>query len=103
MKQKTCDEWVDLFVKEAIPCGPVNNMANLFSDPQVQHRNMVAEVPHPTIGKLRLGGIPIKYAETPLSIRRPPPLLGEHTDEVLSQVLGLSSSRVGALKEEGVV
>jgi formyl-CoA transferase len=103
MKQKRCDEWVDLFVKEAIPCGPVNNMANLFSDPQVQHRNMVAEVPHPTIGKLRLGGIPIKYAETPLSIRRPPPLLGEHTDEVLSQVLGLSSSRVGALKEEGVV
>jgi len=103
MKQKTCDEWVDLFVKEAIPCGPVNNMENLFADPQVLHRNMVAEVPHPTIGTLRLGGIPVKYAATPLSIERPPPLLGEHTDEILAQVLQLPASEIDALKAEGVV
>jgi len=103
MKQKTCDEWVDLLVEEAIPCGPVNNMENLFADPQVQHRDMVAEVPHPTIGTLRLGGIPVKYAETPLSIQRPPPLLGEHTDEILAQLLELSASQIDALKEQGVV
>ncbi|MGB2985680.1 MAG: CoA transferase, partial [Phycisphaerae bacterium] len=53
--QKTCDEWVELLVEGAIPCGPVNNMQSLFSDPQVLHRDMVAEVPHPTIGTLRLG------------------------------------------------
>jgi len=101
--QKTCDEWMELLVGAAIPCGPVNDMQHLFADPQVKHRNMIAEVPHPTIGTLRLAGLPIKYSETPGKIRRHPPLLGEHTDEVLAKVLGYSSDQIESLKGQGVV
>ena len=103
LAQKTCDEWMKLFVEAAIPCGPVNNMESLFADPQLLHRNMIAEVPHPTIGTLRLGGIPIKYSETPAAVRLPPPLLGEHTDEILTNVLGYPSERIEEMKREGVV
>jgi formyl-CoA transferase len=101
--QKTCDQWMELLVGAAIPCGPVNDMQHLFADPQVKHRGMIAEVPHPTIGTLRLGGIPIKYSETPGAIRRHPPLLGEHTDEVLTGVLDISPERIQTLKEQRAV
>ena len=101
--QKTCDEWMTLLVRAAIPCGPVNDMQHLFADPQVQHRNMIAEVPHPTIGTLRLAGLPIKYTETPGSIRLHPPLLGEHTDIVLAEVLDYSPQEIAALNAEGAI
>jgi len=101
--QKTCDEWMALLVGASIPCGPVNNMQHLFADPQLRHRNMIAEVPHPTIGTLRLTGLPVKYSETPGAVRLHPPLLGEHTDEVLAQVLGYSSEKIGTLKAQGAV
>ncbi|MFH1891384.1 MAG: CaiB/BaiF CoA-transferase family protein, partial [Candidatus Zixiibacteriota bacterium] len=101
--QKTCDEWMELLVGAAIPCGPVNNMQHLFDDPQVRHRGMIAEVPHPTIGTLRLTGIPIKASETPGTIRLHPPLLGEHTDEVLTGVLDYSSDQIEVLKTQGAV
>jgi len=101
--EKTCDEWLDLLLSAAIPCGPVNNMEHLFADPQVLHRNMVAEISHPTIGSLRLAGIPIKYSETPGDIRLHPPLLGEHTDEVLSQVLEYTPDKIRELNERGAV
>jgi formyl-CoA transferase len=97
---KSCDEWMEQFVEWAIPAGPVNNMEHLFDDPQVAHRGMIAEMAHPTIGNLRLAGIPMKYSDTPGVIRRPPPLLGEHTDEVLSEVLGLLPREIEALKKQ---
>ena len=100
---ETCDEWMELFVDAAIPCGPVNDMQHLFSDPQVLHRGMDTEVPHPTIGTLRLAGVPIKYSETPGTIRLHPPLLGEHTDEILSEVLQYSPGQVEALRAQGAV
>lgn len=103
MARKTCDEWVTLFVDASIPCGPVNTMESLFSDPQVLHRNMVAEVPHPTIDPLRLVGIPIKYSDTPGAVRLPPPLVGEHTDEILSGVLGYSPDQIAELRKQGAV
>jgi crotonobetainyl-CoA:carnitine CoA-transferase CaiB-like acyl-CoA transferase len=64
---------------------------------------MIAEIPHPTIGTLKLTGAPIKYSATPPSIRRHPPLLGEHTDEVISEALGYSDDKIKALKEDGAV
>jgi len=103
MAEKTCDEWVKLFVEASIPCGPVNTMESLFDDPQVLHREMLAEIPHPKIGTLRLGGIPLKYSKTPLTIRFPPPLIAEHTDEILADVLGYSDDKIGNLKEQGAV
>jgi formyl-CoA transferase len=101
--QKTCDEWMGLLVGAAIPCGPVNDMQHLFADPQVRHRSMIAEVPHPSIGTLRLTGIPIKSSDTPGTIRLHPPLLGEHTDEVLTGTLGYTSDQIEALKAQGAI
>ncbi|MFH1699439.1 MAG: CaiB/BaiF CoA-transferase family protein [Candidatus Zixiibacteriota bacterium] len=100
---KTCDEWMEILVGAAIPCGPVNDMEHLFADPQVKHRGMIAELPHPTIGNLKLTGIPIKYSETPGQIRMHPPLLGEHTDEVLRDVLGYSSEKIEELRKKGAI
>jgi len=94
---------MEILVGAAIPCGPVNNMQHLFTDPQVMHRDMITEVPHPTIGTLRLTGIPIKYSETPSIIRCHPPLLGEHTDEVLTEVLGCSTKQINDLKAQGTI
>jgi formyl-CoA transferase len=103
MASRTCAEWMDLLVAAAIPCGPVNNMESLFNDPQILHRGMIAEVPHPTIGTLRLTGIPVKYSATPGAVKHPPPLLGEHTDEILESVLGYAPEAVACLRNEGVV
>ncbi len=100
---KSCDEWMKLLVDASIPCGPVNTMESLFSDPQVLHRNMVAEIPHETIGTLKLAGIPIKYSETNLSVKLPPPRLGEHTDEILSDVLDYDEEKIRQLRENKVV
>jgi formyl-CoA transferase len=101
--ERTCAEWMDLLVQAAVPCGPVNDMEHLFADPQLQHRNMIVELPHPTIGTLRLTGVPIKYSDTPGTIRLHPPLLGEHTDEVLTDVLGYSPDRIEKLKVQQVI
>jgi formyl-CoA transferase len=101
--ERTCDEWMELLVGGAIPCGPVNDMQHLFTDPQIRHRGMIAEVPHPTIGTLRMTGIPIKYSETPGTVRRHPPLLGEHTDEVLADALGYVPEKIESLKRANVI
>ena len=103
MREKTCDEWMELLIKASVPCGPVNNMERLFSDPQILHRNMVAEVQHPTIGALKLCGIPIKYSDTPGTIRRPPPLVGEHTEEILRELLGCDPEEIAELKRAGAI
>jgi crotonobetainyl-CoA:carnitine CoA-transferase CaiB-like acyl-CoA transferase len=103
LAQKTCDEWMALFVEASIPAGPVNNMQRLFSDPQVQHRNMIAEVGHETIGTLRLAGVPLKYSATPGVVRLPPPLLGEHTEQVLADVLGFGPEQIEQLVQQGAV
>jgi formyl-CoA transferase len=100
---RSCVEWMEALVGASIPCGPVNDMESLFADPQVRHREMIEEVPHPTIGTLRLAGLPVKYGATPGRVRSAPPLLGEHTDEVLSELLELPSERIAGLREAGVL
>lgn len=103
MKEKSCDEWMEGFLAASIPCGPVNSMESLFSDPQILYRGMIAEAPHPTIETLRMVAPPIKYSEAPVSVRSAPPLLGEHTDEILGGILGYDRDAIKALRAEGVI
>ncbi len=100
---KTCDEWMTLFLEASIPCGPVNNMESLFNDPQIKHRGMITEVQHSTIGNLKLVSPPLKFSETPTKVRLAPPLVGEHTDEILSDVLGYDPAGIEELKKKDVI
>jgi len=102
-KTMTRKEVLDTLESASIPCGPINTIKEVFEDPQVLHRKMLVEVDHPTAGKLKMAGIPVKFSETEASIRRPPPTLGEHTLEVLGEVLGYERARVEALRGEGIV
>src|SRR5689334_22364375 len=88
IKQKTTAEWVALLEPIGVPCGPINRLDEVYADPQVQHRGMKIEVPHPLSGVVPLVANPIKYSRTPIAYDMPPPLLGQHTDEVLSTLLG---------------
>ena len=100
---RTRDDWVAAFAEAGLPAGPINDIAEVFADPQVRHRGMAAEVEHPTAGRIRLPGIPVKFAGTPARIQGPPPRLGEHTDAVLRQVLGLGDAEIAELRASGAL
>jgi crotonobetainyl-CoA:carnitine CoA-transferase CaiB-like acyl-CoA transferase len=91
--------WLDLFDENGIPCGPINDYAQVFADPQVTARGMAVEVEHPTLGRIRALGSPIKMSETPPLVGRRAPLLGEHTEEVLREA-GLSDQEIARLQRE---
>ncbi len=82
---RTASEWVDALLAVGVPAGPVNTIAEVFEDPQVLARNMRIDVPHPKLGTVTMSGISYKHGDTPAVVRRHPPLLGEHTDEVLRE------------------
>jgi crotonobetainyl-CoA:carnitine CoA-transferase CaiB-like acyl-CoA transferase len=102
IRTRTRDEWFELLVKHDVCVGKVYDVEEVFRDPQVLHRQMVVEVEHPTLGKVREVGIAIKMSETPGSIRRLGPHTGEHTDEVLRE-LGMTPGEITALREKKVV
>jgi crotonobetainyl-CoA:carnitine CoA-transferase CaiB-like acyl-CoA transferase len=100
--EKTVGDWLSL-IGDQFPCGPINNFEQVFSMPHVKEREMLVEMQHPTIGALPLVGSPLKMGSTPVSYRLPPPLIGEHTEEILTKVLGLSSEKVTQLRESGCI
>ena len=102
MRTKTRAEWAEIVSGAGVPCGPVRTIEELCADPQIHHREMVVEMEHARTGVLKVMGNPMKLSDTPGEIRMPPPLLGEHTEEVLSRLLGKSDREIAALKEKGV-
>ncbi len=95
-------EWVEDLQAANVPCGPINDLADVFADPQVLARNMYLEMAHPTLGSIKQTGLPIKFSLTPGGLDRHPPLLGEHNQEIL-QSLGYSDADVQSLKDQSVI
>jgi formyl-CoA transferase len=95
-------EWVEDLQAANVPCGPINDLADVFADPQVLARDMLQEMPHPTLGTIKQTGLPIKFSRTPGGLDRHPPLLGEHNQEILSS-LGYSDADVQSLKDGSVI
>lgn len=85
MKQGTRDEWIEKLQAVGVPCGPINNLQQVFDNPQVKARELWREIDHPLAGKAPTTASPIRYSETPVEYRQAPPLLGEHTDEILAE------------------
>ena len=102
MIQQSCHHWLSALDAADIPCGPINDYAQVFSDPQVAAREMVLETEHPVLGRLRTLGSPIKMSATPADASRRAPLLGEHTDDVLRE-FGLSADEIEALRQSGAI
>ena len=100
---KPRDVWLSKLMESGFPCAPVNAMDEVFSDPQLLHRNMLVTMDHPKIGKIKQIGAPLKFSDTPLKLELPPPMLGQHTDEVLIKLCGYSEDEVAALKKNNVV
>ena len=96
-------DWLAVLEAGQVPCGPINDLAGVFDDPQVRHRGMVATLPHPSAGEVRTVANPVRFSVTPARSERPPPLLGEHTDQVLRELLGMSDDDVRGLRERCVV
>ncbi len=105
LARETTAWWVERLEARSIGCGPINKLSQVFADPQVQARGMVIEMAHPATadGRVKLLANPVRLSATPADYRLPPPLLGEHTEEVLSGLLGLDTAEIAGLRERGVV
>lgn len=102
MTERTRAEWIEVLDVAGIPAGPINTVSEALSSPQALARDMVVDLQHPVVGSLRTLGLPIRLGDTPSTIRRPPPELGAHTEEVLAEI-GVESAELERLREEGVV
>jgi len=99
---KPRNEWLNALAKEGVPASPVNEMADLENDPQVIANEYIVEIDDPIYGKVKVPGIPAKLSETPGKVTRLAPELGQHTEEVLMEVLGYTWDDLAKLREEGV-
>ncbi|WP_421706357.1 CaiB/BaiF CoA transferase family protein [Alloalcanivorax xenomutans] len=99
---RTTREWIEVLEQAGVPCGPVNSIADVFRDPHVQARGMQLEMPHPSLGTVPQVASPLRLSASPVEYRTAPPLLGEHTDEVLAQTLGLSAEAIQRLRAERI-
>ncbi|MCI4439726.1 CaiB/BaiF CoA-transferase family protein [Tibeticola sp.] len=103
LRQRSKADWLAALEAAKVPCGPINNLAEVFADPQVRARGMVETWAHPYNPELQLVASPLKLSATPVRHDRPPPLLGQHTDEVLREWLGWDAARIDDLRSKGVI
>jgi crotonobetainyl-CoA:carnitine CoA-transferase CaiB-like acyl-CoA transferase len=102
MRQRGRAQWLEALEAAKVPCGPINSLDDVFADPQVQARQMTLTVPHPHNPQLELVASPMKLSATPVQSRRPPPLLGQHTDEVLREI-GITEAELAQLRQNGFI
>jgi formyl-CoA transferase len=102
-RKKTKAEWIALLEKANVPCGPINNFQEVFENEQVKARDIQMNVPHPTAGSMKLVASPMRLSKTPVEVRMAPPTLGQHTDEILREKLGLSAQDIDSLRENGSI
>ena len=103
MLRRTMKEWIDALEAAGVPCGPINNLEQVFAEPQAVARGLRMELPHPSAGKVSLVRSPMRFSETPVQHGVPPPTLGQHTDEVLAELLEKNPSEIARLRAEGIV
>ena len=99
---KTTAEWIDIITDAGVPCGPINRISEIVDDAQVKARNMIVPVSHPKVPDAKVPGSPLRLYDMPPTVRRHPPMLGEHSEEVLTE-LGYSGTEISELKEDGVI
>jgi crotonobetainyl-CoA:carnitine CoA-transferase CaiB-like acyl-CoA transferase len=100
---RDAEEWLTRFREAGLPCGPINTVPEVFEHPQAEVRQLVIRAEHPTCGALAFTGFPYKLSETPATLRLPPPMLGEHTIDILQDLLGYSPGDVARLREQRVI
>ena len=102
-KSRTRKVWIECLNEAGIPCGAVRNIAEVLADPQLAAREMIVSLNHPTVGPLKMLGVPTKLSDTPGAVRTPPPTLGQHTEYVLTELLDLSADEIVALQKAGAI
>jgi len=103
LRTRSKREWLEALEAAGVPCGPINNMQEVFDDPQVKHRKLRVDIPHPSGGSAPVVASPMRLSETPVEYRLAPPLLGQHNDEVYRGLLGKSEAELARLAQAGIV
>ena len=103
MQTRGKSEWMALLEPVNVPCGPINNMQDVFDEPQVIHRQLRVDLPHASGAVAPTVASPMRFSRTPVEYRAAPPALGQHTDEVLRTILGKTSAEIQRLKSDGVL
>jgi crotonobetainyl-CoA:carnitine CoA-transferase CaiB-like acyl-CoA transferase len=103
MLKHSTEEWLEILGPLGVPCGPINSVDQVFEHPQAIHREMKLEMDHPVTGKIPMVANPIHFKEHPITYQSPPPLLGEHNQDVLENILGLSKSEIESLQRQGTI
>ncbi len=101
--ERNTADWIAALEAISVPCGPINSLADVFADPQVQARGLKVTMPHPAAGAVSLVASPMRLSATPVEYRQPPPLLGEHTHQVLAETLGLDAAEIERLAADGII
>ncbi|AWI80755.1 CoA transferase [Parazoarcus communis] len=101
--ERSTADWIAALEAKAVPCGPINTLADVFADPQVQARGLKVDMPHPVAGSVALVANPMRFSATPVEYRSAPPALGEHTGQILQETLGLASAEIDSLRRAGVI